>query len=688
MQHLIFESSPAFILLCALAGVGYAYLLYRAKHPWSKQINQVLFGLRAVMVALLAFLLIGPIVKLTTNSYEKPTVVFLIDNSTSLKGKIDSSLTVGQIKEASKQLKDQGYEIALRDLSGHAVEKINWENKTTDLNGALKNVTTEHEEKNLAAIILLSDGIYNSGSSPLYNSWRVPISAVGVGDTIEHPDLILKNVAYNKVAYQGNKFPVRVEVAVQHLSGQPVKVSLLANGKIVSQQTKESENKSLLNFDFLHDANEKGIQRLDVVIEPVAGESNAKNNRASFFVEVMEGRKKILVIAPAPHPDIKALKSVVEKNSNYEFILHIPGISKTDASLLQPGKAELVIFHQPFDREMKTAALYSQLSKGKSSLLLLIGSKTNLRTLPANGIPLTFTNVGQQDEATPVVNTTFHDFEFSENSNSVFARYPPVTIPFGKFTYPANARILLNQRIGSVATDRPMLLVWEENDRKVAAFVGDGLWKWRLEEFSTTEKAEVFDETFSRLIQYLSTLEDKRKFRFFPTQTEFNDDGPVVFEGQVYNDLFEKVYGNKIDIALSDEKGKTTRFSYTLSPGGERYRVGGLKAGKYQYSATTLVNGKKENASGQFLVTEQNSEPQNLVADFGLLRKLGQQSGGKFYNQKEWNKLISDFKTSTPKSVIHSEESFDPLLHLKWFFFLLLLLISSEWFIRKYMGSY
>jgi hypothetical protein len=637
---------------------------------------------------LLAFLLIGPIVKLTTNSFEKPTVVFLVDNSTSLTGKIDSSLTINQITEASKQLKDHGYEVALRNLAGNEIDKVTWENKSTDLNGALKNVTTEHEEKNLAAVILLSDGIYNSGSSPLFSPWRVPISTVGVGDTIEHPDLILKNISYNKVAYQGNKFPVRIEVAVQHLSGQPVSVSLLANGKVISKQTKGSENKSLLDFDFLHEANEKGIQRLDVVVEVVTGESNSKNNRSSFFVEVIEGRKKILVIAPAPHPDIKALKTVVEKNSNYEFILHIPGISKTDPSVLLPGKAELVIFHQPFDREMKTAALFAQLSKGKSSLLLLIGSKTNLRTLPANGVPLNFTSSGQQDEATPVVNPSFHDFEFSENSNSVFVRYPPVAIPFGKFTYPANAQILLHQRIGSVATDRPMLLVWEENDRKVAAFVGDGLWKWRLEEFSTTEKAEVFDETFSRLIQYLSTLEDKRKFRFFPTQTEFNDDGPVIFEGQIYNDLFEKVYGNKIDIALTDEARKTTRFSYTVSPGGERYRVGGLKAGKYQYVATTIISNKTETVSGQFLVVEQNSEPQNLVADFGLLRKLSQNTGGKFYEQKDWNKLISDFKSSEPKSVIHSEESFNPLIHVKWFFFFLILLVSAEWFLRKYLGSY
>ncbi|HEV8514014.1 MAG TPA: VWA domain-containing protein, partial [Cyclobacteriaceae bacterium] len=270
----------------------------------------------------------------------------------------------------------------------------------------------------------------------------------------------------------------------------------------------------------------------------------------------------------------------------------------------------------------------------------------------------------------------------------VFSRYPPVQVPFGKFSYPPNAQVLLYQQIGSVATDRPMLLSWEDNGRKVAAFIGDGLWKWRLDEFSTSEKTEIFDETFSKLIQYLSTVEDKRKFRFFPIQNEFTDSSPVIFESQVYNDLFEKIYGNKIDLKLTDEKGKTSTYNYTLSPGGERYRVGGLKEGAYRYTATTEINSKRESVSGQFLVKEQNIEPLNVVADFGLLRKLSKATGGKFYNSNNWNQLVTDFKKTEPKELIHSEESFNPLIHVKWFFFLLLLLISTEWFSRKYLGSY
>jgi hypothetical protein len=688
MQRLIFESSPAFIFLSLFLGLGYAFLLYRAKHPWSKRTNRVLFALRAAVVSLLSFLLMGPILKLTKNIFEKPEVAFLIDNSASLKGVVDSVQLQKELNTATKQLKEFGYEVSVKTSTGKGTEKIKFDQLTSDLTSALKNAVTDYEGKNLEGIILLTDGIYNSGSSPLYSSWRVPVYTVGLGDSVEHADLILKNVAYNKIAYQGNRFPIRVEVAVQHLPRQSVTVSILKNGSVVDQQKKDTDGKSFLEFDFLAEAKEKGIQRYEIVVQTLAGESNLKNNRAAVFVEVVEGRKKILLIASAPHPDIKALREVIEKNPNYELIVHIPGVSQTDPKLLQTGQSELIIFHQPFDVSMKTASMYQQLAKGKSSLLFVIGSKTNLRTLSSNGIALNFDNPLQKDDATPVVNSSFHDFDFLDNSNSIFARFPPVQVPFGKFSYPPNAQVLLNQRIGSVATDRPMLLAWEDNSRKMAAFIGEGLWRWRLEEFSSTEKTELFDDTFSKLIQYLSTLEDKRKFKFFPTQNEFTDATPVTFEGQVYNDLFEKVYGNKIELTLRSEQGKVTNYNYTLSPGGERYSIGGLKEGTYFYSASTEINSKKETVTGQFSVLAQNIESQNLVADFGLLRKLSQSTNGKFYRANEMNNLIADYKKIEAKSLIHSEESFNPLVHAKWFFFLLLLLISVEWFLRKYLGGY
>lgn len=691
MQRLIFEHSPYYLLICIAVGVGYAYLLYTSHYTWSKRTNQALFAIRSVVVFFLAFLLLGPIVKLITNEYERPTWVFLVDSSASVGEVIDS---VGQLKltdelEAnSKAINHAGYDVKWKDLNGNEITAIKANGATSDLSQGIQNVIHEFEGKNLAGVIMITDGIYNSGTSPLYSPVRVPVYTVGLGDTTERIDLILKNVAFNKVAYQGNKLPLKAQVLVQGIENQEVSVTVLKDSKTLSSQQKNTGTRSLVDFDFQLDANEKGIQRYDISVKPLDAENNRRNNAMSIFIEVVDGKKKIVLIAPAPHPDIKALRSVVEKNSNYEFIVHIPGVANANAEYLKPGAAGLIIFHEVIDNAGKTIPLYSTLSKSSSSLLLMIGAQTNVRQLTTYQIPVQFEYRGQWDEVTPIVNNDFRDFSLSENSNGTFAGYPPVQVPFGKFAFPAKANVLLFQRIGSVTTDRPLLFSWEDNEKKVAAIVGEGVWRWRLSEFADNGNTEIFDEVFSKLIQYLSTQEDKRKFRSFPLQNEFSESEPVVIESQVYNDLFELVYGNAIQLEVRDDKGMISRYSYTTSPGSARYRIGGLKEGIYRFKASTKLNDKTEEVSGQFLVKSQNLEAQNLTADFGLLRKLSTETGGKFFKADQLSLLTNELEKIKAASLIHSEETFNQLINLKWVFFLLLALISAEWFLRKFMGSY
>jgi len=691
VQRLQFESSPYFILICLLLGVAYAYVLYKAKHPWSQAINKVLFALRAVLVSLLAFLLLGPILKLTSNIFEKPAVVFLIDNSVSMKEVGDSTkrlALMNELRQKGKEIQDTGYDVLFKDLNGNDADEIRFNCTKSDLHSGIKNVITSFEGKNLNSIILVSDGIYNSGTSPIYSPPRVPVYTVGVGDTTLRADLVLKDVAYNKIAYQGNKFPIRAEVLAQRLPNTEVKVSVLKNGKVVEQQQKNSGTSLLTNFDFLIQAQEKGVHRYDVIVETVKGESTSRNNRASVYIEVVEGKKRILLIAPAPHPDIKAIRAVVEKNANYEFILHIPGIADAKPEWLKPGSTELVIFHQTADRAGRTTALLQQFQKSKTSLWLMLGTQTNFRQLAALQLPFSFENSGQWDEVTPIINQSFRDFNFVDNTAGIVSDYPPVEVPFGKFTFPTNASVLMYQRIGSVATQRPLLLTWQNENQKMAALIGEGIWRWRLSEFADSEKTEVYDDVFLKLIQYMSTLEDKKKFKSFPIMPQFSEADAATIESQVYNDLFEPVYGNTISLELRNEANEISRYQYVTSPSGSRYQIGGLREGVYQFKASTEMNGKRESVSGQFLVVAQTIESQNLTADFQLLQQVANATQGKFFSATEISKLTEEWRNTKPTALIHSNESFNPLINLKWVFFLLLTLVSGEWFLRKYMGGY
>ena len=693
MQRIILESAPEFLVLCMIAGLGYAALqYYKTKHPWSKGVNAMLFSFRAILAFFLAFLLLGPIVKQISNLYEKPAYIILHDNSSSVAEVTDSTARVRlqeSLTETKSLLESNGFDAEMYALSDDNESAFTYSATTSDINGALRRVANRYEGKNVAGVILVSDGIYNAGLSPLYASYNFPVHTIGVGDTTVRADIALKNIAYNKIAYQGNKFPLRAEVQVKNISASGITATLLKRGKVVEKQTKKFTAGQLLMFDFQPLADEQGIQKYDIQLETRPEEYNTKNNRSSVFVEVVEGRKKILCVAAAPHPDIKALREVITKNSNYEFILHIPDVNPQQASAMTPENIDLVIFHQSPDLRGKTTALFQSFMKSKSSVLLILGHQSDLRQLARHNLPVQFEAPPREyDEVTPVVNPALTNFSISAEASSAFSGFPPASVHFGKMQSRTGVSTVLFQRVGSITTDKPLLVLGEEDTKKIGVMLGEGLWRWRLNEFDRTENTIHFDEVFGKLFQFLSTTDDKRKFRSYPVRQEFSDTEPVVIESQVYNDIFEPVYGNSVEIDLTHEDGQRTKYSYVISPGNTRYQIGGLKEGVYRYRSSTVLNGKTESVRGEFAVVERQAELQNLTADFDLLRKLSENTGGTFHPASDMQALQANLSRAEATSIIHSEETYDSLINLKWVFWILVTLITAEWGLRKFYGSY
>ena len=693
MQQIIFETSPGFIVLCIAVGIGYSFLLYTNKHPWTKTLNWILLSLRGVLAFVLAFLLLGPIVKQLTNIYEKPVLVLVHDNSASIK-EVTDTLILNALSEKITSLREAltnvGYVVAQKDLEGSDINNpVNFTGATSDLQGALRKVANQFEGQSVAGVVLVSDGIYNSGISPLYSNYSFPVFTVGLGDTTQRQDIAFKDVVYNKIAYQGNKFPIRAEVLIKGYPNQNISVSLMQSGKVLERQSKNSGTEQLLVVEFNPVAAEQGIQRYEVQVEVKPEERNVRNNRSTAFVEVVEGKKKILMVASAPHPDIKAMRAVVERNPNYEFVLHIPGVQEAEPNYLQPQNIDLAIFHQSPDKRGRTRQLFQQFANSKTSLFLVTGQQSDLNVLAQLNMPLKFEQPPRQfDDVMPVINPAFSNFTISTESNSMFSGFPPVWVPFGKMIIPGSAIPLLFQKVGSLATEKPLLWVDLQDSRKVAVMLGDGFWQWRLHEFSKAENTETFDDVVGKLIQFLSTTDDKSKFRSYPVKQQFSETEAVILESQVYNDIYEPIFGNTIDLELTDEAGKKFRYNYVTNLGNARYQIGGLKEGVYRYSSSTLINGKKEEVRGQFLVSAQDTELQNLTADFDVLRKLSASTGGLFYFASDIDQLKVELLKKEARSIIHSEETYDPLLNLKWVFFILLSMISTEWLLRKYFGSY
>jgi hypothetical protein len=64
-------------------------------------------------------------------------------------------------------------------------------------------------------------------------------------------------------------------------------------------------------------------------------------------------------------------------------------------------------------------------------------------------------------------------------------------------------------------------------------------------------------------------------------------------------------------------------------------------------------------------------------------------SGAKAFGANEYDKLAAELLNEDRyKTISYEEKKTDDLINLKWIFFLLLALISAEWVLRKYHGSY
>jgi hypothetical protein len=93
-------------------------------------------------------------------------------------------------------------------------------------------------------------------------------------------------------------------------------------------------------------------------------------------------------------------------------------------------------------------------------------------------------------------------------------------------------------------------------------------------------------------------------------------------------------------------------------------------------------------SAGEFTVRSLQIETLNLTANHQLLRDLAANSGGQFFDRSEVEGMSAQLRTQEAKGKIYTSEAYLPIINLKWLFFVLLLLVSAEWSIRKYMGSY
>ncbi|MBS1616037.1 MAG: hypothetical protein JST06_07975 [Bacteroidetes bacterium] len=652
--------------LALLSILGAAFFCYRADRSRSVPLPWLTAGLRALLVALVWALLLSPTIHIRKNETEQPIILFLQDESASIPAALngdtaayqkDAEALLAKLSEKYQVLR-QGFGAAL-----HQDSLFRYRDAATDIATALSRVSDAYSGKNVGAIILATDGRYNLGQNPLEQNLEMPAPLYGVciGDTARPIDLCIPRVYAPRRVAKGAQVAVRADLTASGCKGFQARVRIHEGSSVIgSSSVSIPSDRFDQSVPFSIRAGSPGLHHYVLQVDPAPGEKNTANNRRDFFIEVLEQRKRILIAAAAPHPDIAALRAALEATDAYTITVKMglpEDLSGYDVVILQ-GIPESGI------PALKDKPVWEIMTQGEAAPQSRVAS---LR--PA---------VGKDEYA--VFNPAFNAFSVPPGLNPVFEKLPPLRVAPFQASPVAGAEVLFQSRNEGT----PLWLV-KSGRPSAALLMGEGLWRWRLYEFRYFQNHAVVDECIRQTVALLAANTNENPLTVSQPKFLWSEGEPIRFDAYLLNEAAEQMNTPDVSITITDSAGHRKEFDFDKQGAAYRLDIGPWPAGTYAWQAHTDFEGKHYTAEGFFVVSGLPLEAMESGADYALLYGLSKKYGGHVVLRQQMASLYDSIVANKDiRPVILSRESSVPLVDWKWYFFLILLVAAAEWLLRKY----
>jgi hypothetical protein len=575
-------------------------------------------------------------------------------------------------------------------LFGNSVKEGNkpdYKDNTSNYSDLFAHIKQNYYGLNVGAVIITGDGIINNGIDPVYASSDIdyPIFTVALGNTSETRDAKIDDVRYNSIVYTGDVFPIEINLSANMMSGEKTTLSLLENNTIIAKKTINFPNDNFRKtVKFSIEAKHKGKHRYSLLLSPVTNEINAENNFKNIFIDVLDSRSKILILAYAPHPDLGAIKQSLLMNKNYQ--VEIQYISSFSYDI---KNYDLVILHQLPAKKNSSTKLLKKITENKTPVLYVLGDQSNLAIFNQyfKGLNI-LSAVGNTVPAQFEYDNSFLFFSVNNELTTQLSTLPPISVPLGNYSLSIGADIFGRQVINGILTEFPLIMYYNEMGVKGGVISGEGMWLWRMQSQLKYGNSNALDAVLNKSAMFLIADTDKRRFKI-QTIGEYDSQLDVIINAELYNQALILENSPEVDFILSNEIGE--KFSFVFSPFDDYYKLNlnKLPIGIYSYKATVKLGNDNYIDKGEFIVHKLSNESKNLNANHRIMSQLATEHGGKMYYPNQINELIYDINNlESMKSVIHYEDRFTGLNSLIYVLVGIILLLSIEWFARKYFGNY
>ncbi len=574
------------------------------------------------------------------------------------------------------------------------------------------------------AVVLLSDGAWNTGRDPsevarVLGRMNIPVFVVGIGNPSPPRDAAVVALRAPKSALLGDEVILTAEVAATGMGAARLPVQLMSGADILAEkQVVALPSGQPVNVTFTLVPDTPGLRSFTVRVPKQEGEQHEGNNSAKASIEVAERKIRTLLVDSEPRWEFRFIRNVLERD---------PAVQLT-VSLLRPGLGPIKGegYRDTLPTQKQEFAEYDLMILGDLSreqmpddflreaadavkvrgmaLVVVAGRRQNCRGLlgtPVAAIlPVTLEAAAgdgrgdmfavelTQDGASHLVTRLAPD---AEENASVWSRLPPLrwSASVGGLARGATALVVHPYRLAG-ASKLPLIAVQRVGAGKVMFNGIEETWRWR-QEVGDRYHYRFWAQAVRWLIKRQFAEGDPRA-RLLLDRTDCDVGEGVEIEAYCLNPDGFPLEGARVEARVDLESSSSSstfsqRLALAPAPGGwGLYRAvfKPPKPGKYAIRPIVSTYGDEPLPSSAVLtVLRPDLEKKNLAQDAISLNSIATASGGRYLRVDEAGRLPSLLAAKVERTVHTAEWS--PCRH--WGYYLsLALILGAAWLTRKRSG--
>ena len=524
-SHWSFSASPA-VTAFTLAGwsacVWLAFLQWRRRGGGARL--AAIEGTRLLAVTLVCVALFKPEIVQEIPHTEQPKVVILRDVSGSMATR-DVRAPDGAVQTRAQWLAGNATAARWKTLSTKgqlAVEDFgapppadSTQEEGTDLDAALSSVLSRTE--NLKAVLVLSDGDWNLGQSPVvsaarYSARDIPIYSVGVGSETPLPDLILDHSNVPAFGILGDQITIPFHIRSHLARDVRTSILLLDSNGATARKAIDIPAFGDLSDSLVWTPPDAGDYDLDLHLPVEPDEAIQDNNDQRFRIAVRPEKLKVLIVDSLPRWEYRYLRNALMRDPGVDVqtLLFHPGMPAGEGlnyiSSFPSDKAELSQYDVIFlgdvgldSGELTTAdtagirALVEQQGSGLVFLPGWRGRENTLTQTPLNDLlPVDFDNASPNGLSTQGESHIILTPEGQGHLLTMLAADDATNAEIWKNlpgfywcaaiadTRPGAEILAVHSNLRNSEGRMPILVTRPFGNGKVLFMGTDGAWRWRL----------------------------------------------------------------------------------------------------------------------------------------------------------------------------------------------------------------